>query len=134
MSDANPEDLLNEAKNQDRLNTEPTTAEGDDSEPVDLQAAIQGAYAAIDDGVKNENITVRDTNLAALFLGLEETGELAEIAADAEEELGRDGESVSQSRTLGLLARVGMQELAPEVMDTAEDAYTEYLVSSKDEF
>lgn len=135
MSDEDPENLLTEAKEQDRLNSDPVAPADDvEDDPKDLRGAIQDAYEAIDEGEKNENITVRDTNLAALFAGLEEAGRLSDLAADAEEALGRGDSPVSQSQTLGLLARVGIQELDRELMEEASNAYTDHLVSSKDDF
>ncbi len=125
------DDIINEAKQQTRTNTEPVA-----DEPADVQPSIQEAFEAILDGDASSNTTVRDENLTALLRGLDGAGELGAVMEGANEELGRDHNSgqVSRSRTLALLARVGLQEVDSSLMETAADARREYQASKDVEF
>ncbi|WP_266082275.1 hypothetical protein [Haladaptatus caseinilyticus] len=131
MSQDKAEKLLQSSKNQKRSTSEPSPSD----EAVELTQTIQEAYEAIDDGDASSNITVRDTNLAALFHGLEESGDLANVAAAARTELDReDDPTVNRSQTIGDLIRVGLQAVAPETVDQAMAAKKEYLLSRENEF
>lgn len=131
MSQDKAEKLLQSSKNQKRSTSEPSQSD----ETVELTQAIQDAYAAIDNGGASSNITVRDTNLAALIHGLEESDNLADVAADARAELGREDDSnVNRSQTIGNLVRIGLQEVAPDTVDQAMRAKKEYLLSKENEF
>ena len=133
MSDIDPEELVNQSKQQDRLSSEPATT-ADDEGSVSLGDEIVRAYEALDAGDENSNITIRDENLAAVFLGLEGVDELREVSAAADEELGRDVNeaAVSRSRTVGKLVRVGLEEVAPEVLEKGRGARQEYLLQGDD--
>lgn len=131
MSQDKAEKLLQSSKNQKRSTSEPSQVDG----TVELTQTVQNAYEAIDNGDASSNITVRDTNLAALFHGLEESGELENVAADARRALNRENDSnVNRSQTIGDLIRVGLQEVAPNTVDQAMRAKKEYLLSKEDEF
>lgn len=136
MSDdaAKAEALLEEAKSQSRKDTEPTTETIDDS--PGLHEAIVEAYAAIEEGDAHNNLTIRDGDLAALINGLEETGGLEEIVTDAQSELGRDVGDTEPSKALalGLLVRIGLSEVAPDVIETAVEAKKERLESQASVF
>jgi len=78
MTDDNPdtdaaEELLQKSKSNKRHQTDPST---NSKETRDLADAVADAYAAD----ISENLTIRDGNLAALFAGLEETGELETVS------------------------------------------------------
>lgn len=126
------EELLQSKKDQTRTNTEPTTV----SESQDVQDAIQSAYADILDGDASSNTTVRDENLTALLRGLDSAGELGDVMASANEELGRDHNdaSVSRSQAMALLARVGLLAVDSSLVETAVDARNEYEKSKPTEF
>lgn len=131
MSQDKAEKLLQNSKNQKRSTSEPSPSD----ETVELTQTIQQAYEAIDNGDASSNITVRDTNLAALFHGLEESGDLAHVAVTARSAIDReDNSNVNRSQTIGDLIRVGLQEVAPETVDQAMKAKKEYLLSKEDEF
>lgn len=126
------EELLNSSKDQSRHTAEPSTAE----ESADVQEALQLAFESVLDGDAPSNTTVRDDNLTALLRGLDDAGELGELMAGANEELGRDHNegSVSKSQTLALLARVGLQEVDASLMDAAVDAREAYQTEKSNEF
>jgi hypothetical protein len=131
MSQDKAEKLLQNSKNQKRSTSEPSPSD----ETVELTQTIQQAYEAIDNGDASSNITVRDTNLAALFHGLEESDDLAHVAVAARSAIDReDNSNVNRSQTIGDLIRVGLQEVAPETVDQAMKAKKEYLLSKEDEF
>jgi hypothetical protein len=131
MSQDKAEKLLQNSKNQKRSTSEPSPS----NETVELTQTIQQAYEAIDNGDASSNITVRDTNLAALFHGLEESDDLAHVAVAARSAIDReDNSNVNRSQTIGDLIRVGLQEVAPETVDQAMKAKKEYLLSKEDEF
>ncbi|WP_433631049.1 hypothetical protein [Halomicrococcus sp. NG-SE-24] len=126
------EELLQQSGEQKRHNSEPSTEETTDARS--LQDAIVDAYEAIDDGDSSSNITVRDENLAALVRGLEDVDELSDVAEAARDELDRDEGRVSRSQTLGDLARVGLDVVAPEVIEDGKAARKEFVLSQEDEF
>jgi hypothetical protein len=134
MSDVDPEELLDEAQEQDRLNSEPAVAGDDDAGSKSLEDRIRDAYEALNEGDENSNITVRDENLAAVFLGLEAADELRDVSVAASEDLDRDVNDAraSRSRTVGLLVRVGLQKVAPEVLESGREARREYLIQEDD--
>jgi hypothetical protein len=68
---------------------------------------------------------LRDERLAALVRGLEETGELAEVGAALQEELGRDSapDDIDRSELLRLALILGLEQAAPDVTETARGAY-----------
>lgn len=119
MSNDNADDaeaLLEEAKNQKRHQTDPDVTANDGEQS--LADAVAEAYDELDDGDLPENLTIRDSNLAALFAGLDETDELGSIVADAAAALDRDEpDADSKAAALRLLVRVGLDEVAPETLD-----------------
>lgn len=135
MTEKDAEELLQGSMDQKRHNTDPTTA--DDDESPDIEAAIQDAFEAIDEGDVPSNVTVRDENLAALLRGLEDASELRRVANDARTELGRSTvENANRSQTLGDLARVGLAVVADEVVESGKAAREQYIreKSREDEF
>lgn len=134
MSNDSPdaEELLEQSKNQKRHETEPSTSEGDDQ---DLVGAVADAYADLDEGDLPENLTIRDANLAALFAGLDETGELASVIDDAADELDREKPGAeSKAAALRLLVRVGLDEVAPEALDAGVEGFEQYREQQDFEF
>ena len=133
------EDLLQEAK-QNRRHTTDAPGQSQDAEPepepVDLSAAIADGYAAIDAGEKPSNLTLRDGDLAALFAGLEESGELDQIISAAHDTLDRSGEPDSYTRAtaLRLLVRVALTEIDPDAIEAAIDGKKQFMASQAAEF
>lgn len=135
MTEKDAEELLQGSMDQKRHNTDPTTADTDESPTV--EAAIQEAFAAIDAGDVPSNVTIRDENLAALLRGLDDAGELRRVANEARAELDRDGvENANRSQTLGDLARVGLSVVAEDAVECGKDAREQYIrkKSREDEF
>jgi len=96
MTDDTPdaEELLQQSKTQKRHETDPADITVAD-EPT-LVDAVADAYASD----ISENLTIRDGNLAALFAGLEETGELEAVIEAAADELDRDRDGTSKAEAL----------------------------------
>lgn len=130
------EEMLRDSKDQTRHSAEASDNSQAENTPESLHEAIRKGHARIDADEMPENLTIRDARLAALIWGLEETNQLAAVAADAGAELGRDSDDTRETRaaTLRLLVRVGLREVAPETMETAVEARKEYLTEQADEF
>lgn len=129
---AKAEELLQQSKDQKRHETEPTTAEKDDN-PT-LEEAIADAYVSLESGDLHSNLTLRDENLAALFAGLDETGNLERIGSNAAAELDRDAEATTKADVLRLLVRIGLSEVEDGVIDAAKNGRKQFLESQTDEF
>lgn len=119
-------DDLQELKEQ----TDPGTraesgADGDENDQDELEDAIVELLGDVEDGSTSKTLSVRDERLAALVRALEQTGEIDDVGGAFNEQLGRDPNSddVDRSELLRLAVRLGLQEAAPEVLDTARDAY-----------
>jgi len=94
-----------------------------------LVDAVADAYASD----ISENLTIRD-NLAALFAGLEETGELEAVIEAAADELDRDRDGTSKAEALRLLVRVALGEVAPETLEAGAKGYQQFRESQDYEF
>jgi len=133
--DADPEQLMEQSKQQNRTNTEPTAdAAGDDQDDLALNEAVADALGRLDRGELHENLTIRDENLAALFEALDQTGQLEEIQRDAESSLGRDQHKVSRAAAARVLLRVGFDQIAPDVLEDAKSGCEQYLLEQESEF
>jgi hypothetical protein len=123
-NDADPEELLQQSKEQKRHTSTPN--QSTDSPELDRVEAIKNALITIDEGHAPENINLRDARLKALLVGLEETDELQKIAADLSTAVGGDldlkTDDVSQSDIARLLLRIGLREGIPEVLEDAQEA------------
>lgn len=110
-----------------REQTDPgTRAEAESEEPEDdLEDAIVDVLGSIGAGETSKTLSVRDDRLAALILGLEDTAELDGIgkALNANLEQTDSDEDFDRSEVIRLAIRVGLNEAAPEVVETARDAY-----------
>jgi len=94
----------------------------------DLEDAMVSLLGDVEDGEVSKTLSVRDARLTALVRALEETGDLAGAGAALQEELGReaDADGIDRSEMLRLAVRLGFQEAAPEVLDTARNAYARH--------
>ena len=132
------EDLLKEAKNQRRHTTDapqPDTDENAD-DAVDLATAVAKMYDEIEAGETPSNLTLRDTDLAALFGGLERSGDLQEVVEQAHTTLDRDADpdSLTRATALRLLVRIGLAEVDPSIIESAIDGKQQYLAKQASEF
>ena len=95
---------------------------------TDLEDEMVALLADVEDGEVSKTLSVRDARLTALVRALEETGELADVGAALQEQLGRevDADGIDRSEILRLAVRLGLQEAAPEVLDSARDAYARH--------
>lgn len=130
----NQDDVMDEWKQsggQERHTSEPSST---DDESLELMDALVSAYEDVLDGDASTNSTVRDKNIAATLRGLEGAGELGDVIADANDELGRDHNSAKNSRNdaLKALVRLGLAQVRPDVMDAALEARNE--VEQVDDF
>jgi hypothetical protein len=116
------EELLQQSKEQSRHTTEPSSSSSEGG--VSRVDAIKTALDDIKDGGAPENINLRDANLKALLVGLDNADELDAVAASLGEEVESDvdAEDVSQSDVARLLMRVGLQSALPDVWEEANQA------------
>ncbi|MCG1004870.1 MULTISPECIES: hypothetical protein [Halobacterium] len=109
------------AKEQKRHTSDPST----DTEGVDRVEAIKDALLAIEEGGSPENINIRDKELKALLVGLDEAGDLDAVALELALELDdedADTEDVYQSDVARLLMRVGLRAALPSILEDAREA------------
>lgn len=134
--DVDAEELLQQSKERKRHTSEPTDSPG--SSEVDRVEAIKHAMIAIDENEAPENINIRDARLKALLVGLEEAGQLDEVAADltavVDSDVDVDTDDISQSDVARLLLRVGLQEGIPDVLNDAKEARKQKAVEQADGF
>lgn len=131
-----PEELINEHKEEtEGGRTQTEAAVEKESDAVSLEDAVKEAYEQLDDGELPENLTIRDEHLAALFAGLGETGQLEDVGEAAADALDRDADGLDARATvLRLLVRVALDEVAPEMIESAKEGRREFLASQADEF
>ncbi|WP_267164471.1 hypothetical protein [Halovenus salina] len=98
----------------------------------DLEDAIVDILESIAAGDTSKTLSVRDDHLAALILGLEDAEKLDDVGATLETELDQtsDSESFDRSEIMRLAIRAGLEEAAPEVVETARDAYGRHAANS----
>lgn len=136
--DPDPEELLQQSKEQSRHTSEPATASPSPADAVDRVEAIKNALHAIEDGDAPENINLRDARLKAVLVGLDDAGDLDDVAAALIESLNSetdiDSADSSQSDVARLLLRVGLEEALPEVLSDATEARKQYAIEKADTF
>ena len=93
-------------------------------ETTNLEDTMVALLADVEAGEVSKTLSVRDEHLTALVRALEETGGLDDVGENLREELGRGGDAdgTDRSEMLRLAVRLGLQEAAPGVLDTARDA------------
>lgn len=137
MTDDNPdpEDLLQQTKEQSRTNTPASQADksGAGDDPPTLPEALADELEAIDAGDSHPNITVRDENMAALLNALNITGELSDVVADAAQQTDRRMTSADRSEAIRQLLRVGLQEINPDVLDQGQEGHRIYAERQADQ-
>jgi hypothetical protein len=113
---------LEEAKQKQRTTSEATST--DTAATPGRTEAIKEALLSVEDGETPENINVRDARLKALLVGLEDAGELSDVAQSLAETLDTDSDDreATQSDVARLLIRVGLQEALPDLLADATEA------------
>jgi len=137
-TDRDPEELMQQSKQQSRYTSEPATAtESTDQMPSQTEA-IKEALLAVDAGDLPENLNIRDSRLKALLVGLEDAGDLDAVAASLAQQLDADADigasDATQSDVARLLIRIGLQEGAPDLLDTATDARQQAVLEQTESF
>jgi|APHM01.1.fsa_nt_gi hypothetical protein len=125
MTDA--DDDLEELRKQTDVGTRAqSTASGKES--TDIEDEMIELLTDINDGDVSKTLSVRDERLTALMRALEETGDIADVGASLQSELGRDTDTdeIDRSELLRLAVRLGLQQAAPEILDSARDASARY--------
>jgi len=125
MSDT--DDELEQLREQTDVGTRAQSATPSD-QSTDLEDAMVALLGDVEDGEVSKTLSVRDARLTALVRALEETGDLDDVGAALREELGReaDADGIDRSEVLRLAVRLGLQEAAPETLDTAREAYARH--------
>lgn len=125
MTDSDEE--LEQLRQQTDVGTRAESPTPGDQAP-ELEDAMVALLAAVEAGEVSKTLSVRDARLTALVRALEETGDLDDVGTALQEGLGRgvDADGVDRSEVLRLAVRLGLQEAAPEILDTARDAYTHH--------
>jgi len=136
--DTDPEELLQQSKEQSRHTSEPSETSSSDEQTVDRVTAIKEALIAIEDGDAPENINLRDARLKGLLVGLSDTGELSQIATELATVVDGDTavstDNASQSDVARLLLRVGLQEALPDLLEDAKEARKQKVLEDADEY
>ncbi|AAV44389.1 hypothetical protein BDK61_4744 [Haloarcula quadrata] len=132
--DRDPEELLEQSKEQKRHQSEPQQQDTEPDAPS-LEEYIADVYEELDAGEVPTNLTMRDRNLAALIRGLDEAGQLDAVGADVREYLDRDAtDSESRGSVLGLLVRAGLAEVRPDLIEAGEDGYETFTERQETQF
>jgi hypothetical protein len=122
MSDE--DDELEQLRQQTDVGTRAQEATPSES-TSDLEDAMVEMLEAVEAGETSKTLSVRDARLTALVRALEETGDLEAVGTDLQEALDREAapDAIDRSELLRLAVRLGLQEAAPDLLDTARDAY-----------
>ncbi|WP_018258830.1 hypothetical protein [Halomicrobium katesii] len=132
--DRDPEELLEQSKEQKRHRSESQQQRDEPDEPS-LEEHIADVYEELDAGEVPTNLTMRDRNLAALIRGLDEAGQLDDVGSDLREHLDRDAaDSESRGSVLGLLVRAGLDEVRPDLIEAGEAGYETFTERQETQF
>ncbi|MBX0297080.1 hypothetical protein [Haloarcula nitratireducens] len=133
--DRDPEALLEQSKEQKRHRSQPQQNNEAESQGPPLEEYIADVYDELDAGEVPTNLTMRDRNLAALIRGLDEAGQLDAVGADVRDHLDRDAaDSESRGSVLGLLVRVGLNEVRPDLIEAGEAGYETFTERQETQF
>lgn len=123
MSDTDSiDDLRKESQNTDRV-----TAATDKQST--LEDDLLEHFTGVKDGSESGQVAIRDDRLTALAnTMIERDDEMSDLVKQLEEELSAqpDVQTDTKAGLFALLARVGLQEAAPEHDEMLEDAVGEY--------
>lgn len=142
--DVDPDDIIAQHKEETgdgRANMEPAgDSATDDSEAADdarpaLPEAVRSVYHDLDGGDVKPNLTIRDDNLTALFVGLERADRLEGLGEQAADALDRDVDSpTSRAGVLRVLVRIGLNEADDSLIDAAKEGKALYDDDQRDDF
>ena len=134
-TDPDPEELLEQSKEQKRHRSEPQQSDTDDSSEQPLEEYIADVYEELDAGEVPTNLTMRDQNLAALIRGLDAASKLDSVGADLRDHLDREAvDSESRGSVLGLLVRAGLSDVRPDLIEAGEAGYETYTDRQETQF
>lgn len=120
-SDDDVDEELAELREQTDPGTRASETQPDDSGA--LEDAIVAALQDIDSGEVSKTLSLRDERLTALVRGLEATDDLEDAGRALAEQLGREtDDKIDRSEFLRLAVRLGLEEAAPDVLETARRA------------
>ena len=126
--DTDVDAIIEQHKEDTRGGRQRTEAGGDDpgESGVSLRDAVADAYEEIDAGDRPENLTLRDRNLAALFAGLEASGDLVVLGEQAAVALDRDADPETRADVLRLLLRYAITDLNEGVIEGGVEGLKTY--------
>ncbi|NUC75000.1 hypothetical protein HTZ84_22305 [Haloterrigena sp. SYSU A558-1] len=135
-TETDPQELIDQHKNETdggHSQTEAAVEKNDDAdETPELEDAVADAYEKIDEGDRSSNLTLRDENLAALFHGLEDANQLADVGDAAAEELGWDQDDTdTRAGVLRALVRIGLKEVDEDVIQAGKDGRDQFHTSGE---
>lgn len=108
---------------------------GNDEDSASLEDHVRDAYHQLDAGDLPKNLTIRDENLAALFYGLKQSGELKTVGEMAADTIGRDPEGLdTKAGVLRNLVRVALQDVDPDVIESAKEGKRRFEADLRDDF
>lgn len=118
-----------------RSKTEPSKTTSEDDDTPSLEEAIRKAYHGLDEGNVRENLTIRDGNLAALFVGLDNADQLADVGYDAAVKLDREPENTAtRAGVLRLLVRIGLNEIDESLIEAGKEGLARYEEDQRADF
>lgn len=134
MSDSDDaEDAWAQHSEQSRRESEPTNNEADPAE-TDRQAAIREGYDRLADGDLNNVLSTRDDHLSAILYGLDASGGLDGLVAQAAARRGSEFEvdGVRRSAAIQQLLKYALHELDASVVEDALEAHKGYRADEVD--
>jgi hypothetical protein len=126
------EDELEQLRQQTDIGTRAQGGGSGDSESADDEQTLENEMVerlnAIDRGDASKTLSLRDGRLAALIQALEEVEELDDVGAALQETAGQevDADQIDRSEVLRLAVRIGLEEAAPETLESARAAYARH--------
>lgn len=114
--------------------TDPVTDSTSEDEQS-LEEHVRDAFHKLDDGDLPKNLTIRDENLAALFYGLAQSGELETIGEAAANRLRKESDGAdTKAGTLRYLVRVALKEVDESVIESAKEGRERYQSDLSEDF
>lgn len=111
-----------------RQDTSPgSRTESGNSTPDAFSEAVEQALVDINRGEKSKNLSVRDEHVAAVLYALEEVGGEKEIGEALQQLANRNERDVDRSEILRSALRIGLEEVAPELMADARETHGEFV-------
>ena len=102
-------------------------AESKDTGSPAFSDAVEQALIDINRGDKSKNLSVRDEHIAAILYALEELDEDEHVGEQLQQLANRNEREVDRSEILRSALRVGLEQVAPELMEQARDTHGEFV-------